>query len=130
MKIACIDCSTIPSITANSMQIMKTCNALAQLHNDVCLWVPGRVSVSWQELVVHYGLREQFDIYWIPSFRWCKQYDFVFKALGRACAWKTNVVYTRMLQVAVMACREICRLFSRCTICQAVPSDRTCFVIL
>lgn len=103
MKIACITSSAIPSLTANSIQVMKTCNALAQLHNDVYLWAPGRASFSWKELSVHYGLTEQFDIFGVPSFRWCKRYDFAIKALRKTRAWKADLVYTWLFQAAVMA---------------------------
>ena len=41
MKIACITASAVPSSSANSIQAMKVCQALAQLGNEVTLLVPG-----------------------------------------------------------------------------------------
>ena len=41
MKIVAIAGSRIPSDTANSIQVMKACSALAQLGHDLTLIVPG-----------------------------------------------------------------------------------------
>ena len=41
MKIASIAGSTIPSDTANSLQVMKACQALAQIGHNVTLLVLG-----------------------------------------------------------------------------------------
>ena len=41
MKIACIASSRIPSETANSIQAMKVCQALAQNGHQVTLIAPG-----------------------------------------------------------------------------------------
>ena len=41
MKIVAIAGSQIPSDTANSIQVMKACNALVQLGHDLTLIVPG-----------------------------------------------------------------------------------------
>ena len=50
MKIAAIAQSKVPSRTANSIQVMKTCSALAQIGHEVCLWVPGKGSSEWNNL--------------------------------------------------------------------------------
>ena len=57
MKIAVITNSRIPSLTANSIQAMKVCQALAQLGHDICLFAPQETDpVSWEKLASHYGL--------------------------------------------------------------------------
>lgn len=103
MKIACIAPSQVPSNTANSIQMMKACHALAQLGHDVCLWVPGSARVNWDQLAGHYGLETPFDIRWLPSWRSLRRYDFVWKALGQAQRWQADVVYTWLPQAALLA---------------------------
>ena len=44
MKIACIAASQVPSSTANSLQVMKVCQALAQLGHRVQLLLPDSTS--------------------------------------------------------------------------------------
>ena len=41
MRIVCISAAQIPSDTANSIQVMKVCQAFVQLGHDVTLLVPG-----------------------------------------------------------------------------------------
>ena len=62
MKIVAIAGSQIPSDTANSLQVMKACNALVQLGHDLTLIVPEgecgtcrATVVGGQILVVHAG---------------------------------------------------------------------------
>ena len=50
MKIAVIAPSRVPSNTANSIQVMKVCQALAQLGHTVRLWVPGEKATPWEQL--------------------------------------------------------------------------------
>ena len=101
MKIACITTSRIPSNTANSIQVMKVCQALFHLGNDVRLWVPEFESTNWSELAEIYGLQDEFQITWLPFQRSFKQYDFCWKAVQAAKQWGTDVVYTWALQAAV-----------------------------
>ena len=68
MRIVCISSSQVPSDTANSIQVMKVCQAFTQLGHDVILLVPGPrpedlESTALQE---HYGLRTLFNIEWLP----------------------------------------------------------------
>jgi glycosyltransferase involved in cell wall biosynthesis len=103
MKIACIASSQIPSTTANSIQVMKACHALAQNQAEVRLWVPGNSDISWTTLRVHYGLMEEFSIQWQPSQQMLKRYDLAFNAVNKALAWKADLVYTWLPQAAVLA---------------------------
>ncbi len=102
MKIACFATSLVPSSTANSIQLMKACQALAQTGAEVCLWVPGRQAVAWPELASHYGLNTPFEVRWLPSWRSLRRYDFTWQALQQAQDWGAGVVYTWMLQAAVL----------------------------
>ena len=103
MKIAYIAASVIPSWTANSVQVMKVCQALTQNGEQVTLYVPGKSSCSWEELAAHYGVTTVFPIKWVvfsPAF---KKIDFVLSALQQARRQKCELVYTRLLWAAVIA---------------------------
>lgn len=102
MKIACSATSQVPSSTANSIQLMKACQALAQNGHQVCLWVPGSQSTAWEQLAGHYGLNTAFEVRWLPSRPRLKRYDFTLHALREARAWGADVIYTWMLQMAVL----------------------------
>jgi glycosyltransferase involved in cell wall biosynthesis len=106
MKIAAIAPSQVPSRTANSIQVMKTCNALKKIGHEVSLWVPGRDTADWNTLAGHYGLSAEFKVRWIPSIRLLRKYDFSLKALSQAKRWGAEVIYTWLPQVAVFALRR------------------------
>ena len=61
MNIIAVAGSTIPSDTANSLQVMKACNALVQLGHHVTLIVPGTPNAT-VDLKQHYGLQTDFPI--------------------------------------------------------------------
>ena len=103
MKIAYIAAANIPSSTANSVQVMKVCQALTQLGHETQLFVPGRFETDWDELADQYGLETRFNVNHLPSRKSLKRFDFVLAALRRAKVGKAEVVYTRMLWVAVAA---------------------------
>jgi glycosyltransferase involved in cell wall biosynthesis len=67
MRIVCISAAQIPSDTANSIQVMKVCQAFAQLGQDVTLFVPGTQpsGASQLQLKSLYGLRIDFPIHWL-----------------------------------------------------------------
>ena len=69
MKIACISAAQIPSDTANSIQVMKVCQAFMQLGHAVTLLVPGNQPemISQDQLKDHYGLETLFPIQWLPG---------------------------------------------------------------
>jgi glycosyltransferase involved in cell wall biosynthesis len=103
MKIAYIATSAIPSSTANSIQVMKVCQAFCQNGHTVTLFVPGSGVVDWKELKTRYGLTVEFNIARIPSINHFKRFDFIFRALQDCLAQKVDLVYTRMLWVAYFA---------------------------
>ena len=90
MKIAAIAGSTIPSDTANSLQVMKACQALVQIGHDVTLLVPGsrNASVNLQQ---HYGLQTGFPIEWLSS---SSRRRFTWDSVHRARALKADIVYS------------------------------------
>jgi glycosyltransferase involved in cell wall biosynthesis len=106
MKIACIATSKIPSNTANSIQVMKACSALAQLGHEVCLWVPGSVENHWEKLSAYYGLETPFEVRGVPAVQFLRRYDFALLAAFQARSWKADLVYTWLLQSGIQALRQ------------------------
>ncbi|MFW5713854.1 MAG: glycosyltransferase family 4 protein [Brevefilum sp.] len=103
MKIVCIAASFIPANTANSIQVIKASQALAELGHEVSLLVPGDEAPDWNELKEHYGLRTQFEIRWISENTAFRRYDFALKAVQEARRMEPDLVYTWVLQAGVLA---------------------------
>src|SRR5512138_3514391 len=97
MNIVAIAGSTIPSDTANSLQVMKACQALAQLGHHVTLVVPGAKNTS-VDLQAHYGLQTEFPIEWLSS---SSRRMFTWEAARRARACKADLIYSWFPQSAV-----------------------------
>jgi glycosyltransferase involved in cell wall biosynthesis len=102
-KIVCISASQVPSLTANSMQTMKACHAFVKLGHQVTLLLPGDKSTEWEELSIHYGLTEQFDIRWLPAVFRIRRYDFSWSAVNTARQQGADLVYVWPLQAALIA---------------------------
>lgn len=114
MKIVCIATSRIPSDTANSIQVMKACHALAQLGHQVHLLAPayepvgGKKDQPWSKLASYYGLAEHpdkdisFQVEWLTERSRLKRYDFSLAAINRARALRADVAYIWPLQAAVL----------------------------
>lgn len=107
MKIACIASSRIPSETANSIQAMKVCQALAQNGHQVTLIAPGAgpegetLDEKWAVLAEHYGLHTRFDFIHIPPFEGrLARRIFPWRAAWRARQLGVDVVYTWLYQSA------------------------------
>lgn len=98
MKIVAIAGSTVPSDTANSIQVMKACNALVQLGHHVTLLVPGNPQSSIENLKSHYGLQTEFPIEWLTS---SSRRRFTWDSVRRAKKLKADVIYTWFPQAAV-----------------------------
>jgi glycosyltransferase involved in cell wall biosynthesis len=104
MRIAVITNSRIPSLTANSIQAMKVCQALTQLGHDIRVFAPRETApVSWEKLASHYGLSTPFKIEWLPSLPALKRYDFTFHSILAARKFKADLIYTWLLNPAVVA---------------------------
>ena len=99
MKIVAIAGSQIPSDTANSLQVMKACNALVQLGHDLTLIVPGVPNTS-VDLKSHYGLQTDIHIEWLPA---SNRRLFPWQAFLRARKLKPDLVYSWLIQSSVLA---------------------------
>jgi glycosyltransferase involved in cell wall biosynthesis len=104
MRIALITNSRIPSLTANSIQAMKVCQALAEIGHEIRLLAPHESEhVPWESLLTHYGLRNTFPIEWLPSIPALKRYDFTLHSILAARKFNADIVYTWLLNPAVAA---------------------------
>ena len=101
MRIAVITNSRIPSLTANSIQAMKMCDALAQLGHELHAFAPAETKpAEWDKLARHYGLMHPFQIDWLPSFRLFRRFDFIWYAQSAADSLKAELIYTWLPQSA------------------------------
>lgn len=104
MRIAAITNSRIPSLTANSIQAMKVCQALTQLGHTVRIFAPREAErMSIERLRQHYGLRLSPDVQLLPSIKRLKRFDFIFYAQRAARNFDADLVYTWLPQSAVIA---------------------------
>lgn len=103
MKIFMVSASRVPSLTANSMQVMKAAQATAQCGHDVTLILPGQEAVDFDRLADHYGLQTRFAIQRSASRRAWRGYDLAWKAVKEARRQKADLLYTWMPQAAELA---------------------------
>ncbi|MBL8102730.1 MAG: glycosyltransferase, partial [Anaerolineales bacterium] len=103
MKIALITNSRIPSLTANSIQVMKVAQALMQLGHDLRMYAPVEVEPATHEsLLTHYGLRLSPRLELLPSIKRLKRFDFIFHAQRAAKNFGAELIYTWLPQSAVL----------------------------
>jgi len=105
MKITYIAPSTIPSETANSMQVMKVCQAFTHLGHEVELVVAGTPFNDFQTLKSHYGLNTEFKITWLPFIPALRKIDFAIRSVALAKMDHSDLIYTRLIRVAELALR-------------------------
>ena len=105
MKIALIAPTYLPARRANTIQVMKMAQAFVALGHEIVVLVPGRGDPvpSWDELSHHYGLRQRFEIEWLPVHPRFRSYDYGISAVRRAYAWGADLIYTRLPQAAALA---------------------------
>ncbi|MHC1740345.1 MAG: glycosyltransferase family 4 protein [Anaerolineaceae bacterium] len=103
MKITYIALSKIPSLTANSVHVMKVCQALTQLGHSAALVVPGSRPVAWSDLSEQYGVTSQFDIKWLPASNSLRKLDFFWGAVRLAKNNHSDLIYTRSMWAALLA---------------------------
>jgi glycosyltransferase involved in cell wall biosynthesis len=101
MRIVCVSSSQIPSDTANSIQVMKVCQAFSQLGHHVHLLVPGLqpAGSEAETLLRHYGLQQSFDIEWLSG---RSRRLFPWKAVQRARRLGVDILYCWPLQSAAL----------------------------
>lgn len=106
MRIIYLSAATIPSRTANSIHVMKMCQALRQLGNQVELCAPKRTYALTlthpSEIWTHYGIQETFAIRWIKSSNLLREYDYAWRAALHARHQRPDVVFARNVPAAAM----------------------------
>lgn len=101
MRIVCISTSLVPDRTANSLQLMKSCEALAANGHELQLILPAfGPTLAWPAVAGHYGLTTEFAIRRLPVIRALRRYDFALLSLLAARSWRPDLYYVWPLQVA------------------------------
>jgi len=104
VRIGCIATSRIPSLTANSIQVMKVCQAMAGMGHEVRLWTAGRTpEAGWESLAAHYGLSRAFPVQWLTGLPGARRYDVCLRAVLAARAWQADLCYVWALPAAAAA---------------------------
>ncbi len=107
MKIAVSSTSTIPSTTANSIQVLMACQGLVQNGQEICLWVPGKESPDFDLLRKQYGLTcQSFPVLPIRSRKRLHRLDFSRQTEKESRKWGADCIYTWTIQVALIASRH------------------------
>jgi glycosyltransferase involved in cell wall biosynthesis len=108
MKIAYISNSSIPSRAANSIHVMKVCQAFSDQGHDVTLLAPDRVNSyekGVKDIYAYYGVRSNFKVVkvlWL-NFLKGKSYFYGLFAAIRAILLGADLVYARHLYGAFFA---------------------------
>lgn len=104
MIVACISASRVPSTTANSMQVMKACQAICQLGHEVHLLLPKHKSILTNiDLSSFYGLKTQFPIEFIAAQTKLNRYDFALWAVRKARQIKADLSYIWFIQAGIIS---------------------------
>ncbi len=107
MKIAVIAPTSIPARRANTVQVMKMCQALVELGHQVRLAAPSEDINApwpdWEALAHHYGLRHPFPVAWLAANPRLRRYDYGWRAVSWARGWGADLLYTRLPQAAAIA---------------------------
>jgi glycosyltransferase involved in cell wall biosynthesis len=101
MRIAAIATSRIPSRSANSIRVMKVCQALVRLGHQVELWTPGASPApSWVELRQTYDVRVEFGLHRVRSWAALRRWDFSLRAVGQSIGSRPDLWYVWPYQAA------------------------------
>lgn len=106
MKIAYIASSIIPSRTANSVHVMKMCQAFANNGHDVDLLIPNKAdkSIHAEDVYDFYGVEKCFRITRIPLLKSkIGFFVYTFRAVWKAKKMNPDLVYTRFLYSAFLS---------------------------
>ena len=104
MRLAVFSTARVPSRTANSIQVLKVCQALLDLGHEVRLWLPGPApEVPWAELARQYGVRGPMDLTWCRAWPPLRRYDYALTSMLQARRWRADLIYAWPLQTAALA---------------------------
>ena len=106
MRIAAIATSRIPSRSANSIRVMKVCQAMVRLGHEVELWTPGASPApSWVELRRTYDVRVEFGLHRVRSWAALRRWDFSLRAVGQSIGAQPDLWYVWPYQAAAALAR-------------------------
>jgi glycosyltransferase involved in cell wall biosynthesis len=101
VRIAVIATSRIPSRSANSIRVMKVCQAMTRLGHAVELWTPGASpSPTWEELRQTYDIQVEFEMHRVPAWPVLRRWDFSLRAVRQSIAARPDVWYVWPYQAA------------------------------
>ena len=107
MKILYVSSSTIPSRSANSVHVMKMCQALASFGHEVrllCLKRPEHEEKGIDNVFEHYGVKPTFEVVPKPFPELpARQLIYACAARGEAASWKPDLVYGRYFPAMVLS---------------------------
>lgn len=106
MKVYYMSTSNIPSLTANSIQVMKMCEAMALEGYQVRLCaIRGRFDSIYGEEQIwrYYGIRERFPIHWVKANPKLRGYDTALSAVRYARRSGFDLIYTRSPAAAALS---------------------------
>jgi hypothetical protein len=82
---------------------MKACAALAEIGQEVALWVPGKSPAGGAaEACEFYGVQTPLGIRWLPSLRLLRGYDFCARACLAGRRWGAELFYVWPYQAAAL----------------------------
>ena len=101
MKIIYISPSVIPSLEANSIHVMKMCQAFCQLGHSVELIAKDKPApVVVENIQDHYGINESFKITRLKVSRLAREYDYGVRAAVYALGKPVDLVFSRNVLAA------------------------------
>jgi glycosyltransferase involved in cell wall biosynthesis len=112
MKVAVIASGTLPSIKANTLQVMKMTEAFKSIGHEVHLIIPdsggSKISAErkWENFADLYGIQDQFAMTWLPIHKRFRKYDFAWNAVRWSRNWGSDVIFTRLPQAAAIAAQR------------------------
>jgi len=104
MRIFYISTSFIPSRSANSIQVMKMCQALVRVGESVELLAPDYSSDELKEKIIwdYYGIQSPFALIKIKAISIFRGNDYVVQSILYAWSKNADIVYTRNVKVAML----------------------------
>lgn len=110
MRILYLSTALVPSRTANSVNILKSCEALAALGHDVALVVPRARAADLEpgvaDVFAYYGIRPSFRIVRLPSPRLPGGRSlYSWLAAGYGVGFRPDLVFGRYLRASYYLCR-------------------------
>jgi glycosyltransferase involved in cell wall biosynthesis len=106
VRIVYTSASAVPSYTANSIHVMKMCQAIARQGNQVILFVPkgrGESQLVGVDLWYHYGVEPLFEVFWLPAPGRLRHYVFAAFAIFRSYQLSADLIFSRHLPAAALA---------------------------